>query len=220
MSMQVISLNTKTESRTNFERLLKALRNNAVLIILASALILGKLCGCLSIKHMDDSFGNYVNAWFSSSFAFKSSSGFWSLLLSGFLKSFAFIFVISISAFGISGVAIIPASLFLRGLGTGAISGMLYRDFSLQGIAYSNLMLLPSSFAFDLVLIALGCKALKLSNLFTSIYRISDFEIGSLKVCSISYFKSLLIFVFVTFFIASGESLFSIGFSEYFNFAF
>ena len=218
--MQVISLNTKVEDRTKFERLLNALKNNAVLIILASALIFGKLCGCLSIKYIDDSFGDYVKAWFSSSFAFKSSSSFWSLLISAFLKSFAFILVISFSAFGVSGIVITPATLFLRGLGTGAISGMLYRDFSLQGIAYSNLLLLPSSFAFDLVLVALGCKALKLSNQFTSIYRNSDFEIGSLKVDSLEFLKSVLFFVFVILLIASGESLFSIGFSEYFNFAF
>ncbi len=214
--MQVIPLSSKSSKIEAFSEFIKT---NRSLLILVAVLIFGKLVGALSVKYLDEAFKDYVNNWFLSLFQYRSTTDFWSLFLSSLLKSVTYIFVILFVSLGISGTAIIPSVMFFRGLGSCALSGVLYRNYSLQGIAYSNLILLPSNFAFDIVLIVLSCYSFNLSLKFTKLIRQNDFNQNDFKLDFIKTLRKGLSCLLVSVVISLAEALFSIGFTQYFNFS-
>ncbi len=214
--MQVITLDTKDSRLNLFFRFIKS---NRSLLLLATVLLLGKLFGAISVKYLDNEFGRYVNEWFISSFEYKSTSDFWTMFLSNFIRSLTYILIILFFSFGISGVIAIPLILFIRGIGTCALSGVLYRNYSLQGIAYSNLILLPSGFAFDIVLLIFGCYAFDVSIKFSKLLRSSSIEQSDYKVDLLKMLRKSIYCVFVTLVISFADALFSVGFSQYFNFS-
>ena len=89
--MQVITLDTKDSRLNLFFRFIKS---NRSLLLLATVLLLGKLFGAISVKYLDNEFGRYVNEWFISSFEYKSTSDFWTMFLSNFIRSLTYILII------------------------------------------------------------------------------------------------------------------------------
>ena len=213
--MQVIPLSTKS---SKFKVFFEFLKNNRNLLILVAVLIFGKLVGALSVKYLHEAYKEYVNDWFISLFQFRSTTDFWTLFLSNSLKSVAYIFIILFLSLGVSGVVIIPSVIFFRGLGSCALSGLLYREYSLQGIAYSNLILLPSSFALDIVLIMLACYSFDLSLKFTKIIKQNDLNQNDFKIDFIKTLRKGMGCLLSAIVISLADALFSIGFTQFFNF--
>ncbi len=181
-------------------------------------LIIGMLFGALAAKGINKTFDATINEWFNSFFEFRRTSGFTNLFFSLFLSSFVFLVVISLSSFGISGVIILPILMLTKGFGTCLISGILYRDFSLSGIAFADLILLPFCVANDFIGVYISGKGMELSSHFLSSLKDISARGTILKPEAIVFLKKLLLCMLSSAVISLAEATFTICLMRYFNF--
>lgn len=198
--------------------LIENFKQSKFLIISTCILIFGMLFGALSIVLLKDGLLKFVNDCFYEYLSFRSNAKFFKIFFASFCSGIFYIFVITISSFGLSGFAVTPLLLFLRGFSTCALTGILYKNFSLQGIAFSNLILLPSSLCVDFILIFLSNDAFQLSAKFASIFKDVSFKGIDVKPTCTKLLRSCLICVVALSFASCIEAVFSAGFIKYFNF--
>ncbi len=197
--------------------ILETVADNKFYIILVACLLLGMLFGALSVKTFDVGTADFVDGWFKSFLSFRLNSGFWQIFFKCFLSSFIYLVVICIAAFGVGGLPIFPLLMFFRGFGTCMLAGLLYKNCSLQGIAFADLILLPSCLVFDFVYVYLSSKAMALSSNCLSILRGSVQHVPLLKTGGIDLLKKCILCLTVAFLSSLAEAAFSACFSKYFN---
>jgi stage II sporulation protein M len=176
------------------------------------------LFGALSINFLGDSFIKVVDNWFKSYIVFRAQKGFIEIFFSSFLSSTLYIIAIVLSSFGIGGIGLLPLLVFFRGFGTCALSGLLYRDFSLQGIAFANLILLPFFIAVDFILLYICNEALNVSFRFLDVLKDVSTRGANIRPQCLLLFKKTLVSVVFIVFVSLIESIFSISFVKYFIF--
>lgn len=188
------------------------------LVISALVLTFGMLCGALSIKNLQGGTLNFVNDCFKEYLLYRSTSGAFKIFLTSFCYGLLYIVFIAVSSFGLSGFAVTPFLLFLRGFGTCAISGILYKNYSLTGIAFANLILLPSTIVVHFILIYIANEGLSLTAKFYSVVKDVSFKGIEIRPSCVKLLRSVLLSV-IALAVASGiEAVFSAGFIKYFNF--
>ena len=101
-------------------------------------MLIGMLCGSLSVLALQEPYSQFTEKWFDSFLNERTESSFFELFFDSFLSSSLFIALTIISSIGISGIPMLPLAVFLRGFCTSAVFGLLYRDHSLQGIAFAD----------------------------------------------------------------------------------
>jgi len=194
------------------------LKQSKFLIISSLALTLGMLCGALSVKLLSGGMLSFVNDCFKQFITYRSTSKFYMIFLSSFCCSLAYIILITVSSFGISGYVVTPFLLFLRGFGTCAVSGLLYRNYSLQGIAFANLILLPSCIVVHFIVVYIANEGLGLTAKFYDILRYVSFKGVEIRPSCIKLLRALLICVIALAAASAIEAIFSAGFIKYFKF--
>ena len=185
---------------------------------LLSFLILGMLFGAFAAKGISSIFDVVIKNWFESFLNFRKTSGFVSLFFSMFLTSFIFLLIISLSSFGISGIVILPLLTMIRGFGTCLISGILYKEFSLSGIAFADLILLPFCVANDFLVVYISGKGMELSLNFINIIKNVSARGISLKPNVLAFLRKNLLCVLGSAVISLAEAMFTTCFIKYFNF--
>ena len=182
-------------------------------------LVLGMLSGSLCIQFLSDGMMSFVNDCFKQFLLYRSTSKFYAIFLSSFCYGLIYITLIAISSFGISGFAVTPFLLFVRGFSTCAISGLLYRNYSLQGIAFSNLILLPSNIVVHFIIIYISSEGLKLTAKFYDVLKDVSFKGIELRPSCIKLLRALLLSVLTLTAACVMEAVFSAGFIKYFKFS-
>ena len=127
--------------------------------------------------------------------------------------------VIGLSAFGVSGMAVLPCLMFFRGFGTCMLAGFLYRNYSLQGIAFADLIILPSCLVADFLLLYASGKAMELSKRFFDCLRDVSARGVILKPQCVDLLKKILRCTLIFVVVSLAESAFTVCFIKYFNFA-
>lgn len=207
------------ESKTlNVGKLLNYIKESKYYIFLLFLLIVGMLFGAISINFLGDGFINAVDDWFKSYVSFRTQKGFIEIFFSSFLSSTLYVMVIVLSSFGIGGIGLLPLLVFFRGFGTCSVSGLLYRNFSLQGIAFANLILLPFFIAVDFILLYICNEALNVSFRFLDILKDVSTRGSTIRPQCLLLFKKTLISVMFIVFVSLIEAIFSISFVKYFIF--
>ena len=186
-------------------------------IILLFCLILGMLCGAISVNRFNDDNAVLIQEWFNAFLSDRTESGMWPIFFSTFLGCFAYMTVICVSAFGLGGIPICPILLFFRGFGTCMLAGLLYKNCSLQGIAFANLILLPSCVAIDFILVYFCSKGMKLSIEFLSVFRGSVVNAHNFKLSSVVLLRRCGICIMLSAVASLLEAIFTVCFSGYFN---
>lgn len=206
------------KSPEKITRFVEVIKSHKFFLFLLLSLLIGILSGALAVKGLGEPFDKLLDDWFRSFIAFRSSAGFWRIFFNCFLTGFIFVTIISLSAFGVSGVIIMPLLIFFRGFGTCILAGILYRNYSLQGIAFADLILLPPCIAADFILLYLSSESMELSKLFCDCLRDVSARGIVLRPNCIVFLKKILWCV-ISFILASlAEAAFTACFIKYFNF--
>lgn len=207
------------KSPEKLNRYISAVKSNKFFIFLLSVLIAGMLSGALAVKGMGDTVDALLNAWFRSFLSFRLSAGFWKIFFNCFLTGFIYMTVIGLSAFGVSGMAVLPCLMFFRGFGTCMLAGFLYRNYSLQGIAFADLIILPSCLVADFLLLYASGKAMELSKRFFDCLRDVSARGVILKPQCVDLLKKILHCTLIFVVVSLAEAAFTVCFIKYFNFA-
>ena len=186
--------------------------------VLLLCLVSGMLFGALSIKFIDDEHKTLIARWVGSFLNTRTVSTFWQMFFNCFLSGFASVVFICLSGFGIMGLPILPITLFLRGYGTCALAGQLYTEYSLQGIAYANLILLPFCVTFDFLLLYLSSFSMEISKQFWSVLTSGYDKIKSIKANGICLLKRSVFVCLCFVAVALLETAFTVFFIKYFKF--
>lgn len=135
---------------------------NGSLLVLAALLLLGMVCGALLVKgefltvlRLDEMVKGFTSA--------RQNQGFFVTCLASFLGILPFMALsifLGLSSVGAPFIVLLP---FVRGLGLGMISGFLYANMGLSGVAFAALILTPVNFLSSLAVILSCRQSLKLS---------------------------------------------------------
>ncbi len=187
-------------------------------LILFLCLTLGMLLGALSVKFVDAEYKVIIARWVSTFLRSRAESTFWRMFFNCYLISFASVVFICILGFGVVGLPLQPILLFLRGFGTCALAGQLYSEYSLQGIAYANLILLPFCVTLDFLLLYLSSFSMEISKQFWSILTGGYDKIKSIKSNGIQLLRRSLYISLCFVIVALLEAAFTVFFIKYFKF--
>ena len=181
-------------------------------------LILGMLFGSLAAKGINETFDTVIADWFDSFLNHRKSSGFTNLFFSLFLSSFMFLIISGLSSFGVGGIIVLPILILTKGFGTCLISGILYRDFSLSGIAFADLILLPFCVANDFLAVYISGKGMELSSHFLNSLKVVSARGTTLKPLVLVFLRKILLCILASAVISLTEAMFTTCFIKYFNF--
>lgn len=212
--MQVVISNPGEKLNGYFE----TIKSQKYFLILLFFLISGMLCGAVSVKFLPQDTEKFLINWFKSFVSAKESSGFLGNFFSSFIKGMLCFTVILVASFGVGGLAVIPLVQLVRGIGVCALAGLLYRAYSLEGIAFADLILLPSAVIIDFSLLLCSAKGLELSKkFFDCIKDVSNAGLSLRPMC-LSFLKSSVKCVLLYMLASVLEAAFAACFIRYFKF--
>ncbi len=142
------------------------LQNNYWLLISATFFVVGLAFGVFS-------FGKYtlVLEWskdFISEFiVLRSSSSFLKVVVDSFLSSMLFIVLIFICGTSLFGLGLVPVFVTVRGFLYGSVTALLYSEYSLKGIAFHAVLVMPSAVFFIIALIIAAVESIRFSFVFS-----------------------------------------------------
>jgi len=120
-------------------------RNNRMLFALTALFALGMLAGASNAAESPLPGGSLVAAIFKSSVQIRGSQAFVTTFLNALLSSSPYLFVIFFMGLSAGGLPVILFIPFFKGLGLGMLSGFLYADHGMQGLAYCVLTVFPGA---------------------------------------------------------------------------
>lgn len=202
--------------RINFN--LQIFSDNKFFLISVLVLLLGKLIGSVLISKIDKEtlaifegvVNNYINT--------RVDAGFIKLFFKCFLSSVCYCLLILFSSFGVVGIPTVPIVLLFKGISSAVVSGILYRNHSLYGIAYSNLILLPPGLIADFTLVFLASKCFELSLKFASLLKDATVNGSTLRPKCVQCFRSGLISVIALTVASLVEAALTVCFIKFFHF--
>lgn len=198
--------------------LVLGLKQSRFLLISTLILVSGMLCGAIAVKFLDGRSLSFVNDCFKQFLSYRSTAKFYTIFLNSFLYGLIYITLITVSSLGISGFAVTPLLLFVRGFSTCAVAGLLYRNYSLQGIAFANLLLLPATIVVHFIVIYVANEGLLLTAKFYELLKDVSFKGIEIRPSCLKLLKSLIICVAALGVASVIEAVFSAGFMKYFKF--
>lgn len=212
--MQIIA----DKGALNFSSRFKDIGKHKYFLILLCFLVVGMLFGSLSARGVGGIFQTVIDKWFDSFISYKKTAGFIDVFFKSFLTGITYLILIAVFSFGISGTAVLPLIQFLRGFGTCILGGILYKNYSLSGIAFADLILLPSCIATDFVLLFSSEKGMELSVLFCKSLKDVSVRGVVIKPEAIFFLKRVLLCMLAYIGISLAEATFTTCFIKYFNF--
>lgn len=202
----------------NFKSVFDSVKNNKYYLILTAVLLLGMFCGAFSVGLVSDDVRLNLSNSVLSFITDCRSASFARLFFRSFLTGTVFITVIALFSFGVGGVVCLPIFQFLRGFGLCAVSGILYRCFSLMGMAFSILVLLPAGLAAAMILLSLSADGFKLSVRFFEGVRNISTSGTELRPAALLFLSKTLKSYVLYIFTSLTEAVFIFCFIKYFTF--
>jgi stage II sporulation protein M len=207
----------KPQKRDYF-KVIQLVCDNRYFLICFLLLIIGMLFGALAVGKTDSEVKSILENEFTSFLRFRTESNFLRLFFGCFLNALIYATLILLSSFGVLGLLLIPLILIFKGFGTAAFFSLLYSEFSLTGVAFSNLVLIPPYLIASMALIFLSAECFELSLKFLLIIK-SNLAKGSyLKPNVVQCFKKYVTCVLILTASALLEALLSRGFIRFFKF--
>lgn len=118
---------------------------NKFLIVFTILYAFGILLGVFLLKRNSAVFA-LAKASFSSFKLVRTTENFWNIFLSAVMSFLPTVLALFLSGTSVVGVALSPVIVCYCGFSYGITAGFLYTNYSLQGIAYNSLILLPCTF--------------------------------------------------------------------------
>lgn len=144
--------------RTTFKPLLRSpvislLVQNKSLIFIFILFLIGILAGALVVKNADETLTDLIGSLIDNFVLDRKAQKFWMIFWSSFFSVLPYVLLMFVFGVSPAGPVVVPSIMFVRGLGSGLISGYLYRHFAMKGIAFSTLLILPSALIISLAFI-------------------------------------------------------------------
>ncbi len=133
------------------------LHKNQKLIMLTMIFICGLFVGALTVKKINNDLGESLKALIENYYIARCGQSVLHNFLSVFGSECVFLLVAMLFGVCIIGEPILWLLPFVKGLGIGIVSGYLYQTFTLQGLTYFSVYVLPSAVLAAAALL-LGCK--------------------------------------------------------------
>lgn len=206
------------EERKKINVNLQIFSDNKFFLIAVLILLFGKLIGSVLISKVDKETLAVFEGIVSNFIRTRVDAGFIKLFFKCFLSCICYCLIILFSSFGVVGIPTVPIVLLFRGVGSAVISGILYRNHSLYGIAYSNLILLPPGLIADFTLAFLASKCFELSLKFASLLKDASVNGSTLRPKCVQCFRSGLISMIALTVASLVEAALTVCFIRFFHF--
>lgn len=178
----------------------------------------GMLVGALSVNFLNEKYSRFIEEWFLSFFKFRSTAGFSKVFFNIFLSGIAYFLIVLLSSLGLTGVITLPIVVFFRGFSSCLLSGFLYREYSLTGIAFADLILLPSVISTSFLLIYISAEAVSVSFSFLDILKDVSSRGITVRPLMLKFLRKFLIILLIFIVFSTIEAIFSVSFTHYFSF--
>lgn len=195
-----------------------AFRENKFFFLCLTLIVAGMLAGSLAVNLLSGEYLNFIKDWFLSFFKFRSTAGFSKVFFNIFLSGTVYFVLVLLSSLGLTGVITLPVIVFFRGFGTCLLAGFLYREYSLTGIAFADLILLPGVLATDFLLIYICAEAVSVSFSFLDILKDVSSRGIMVRPLMLKFLRKFLIVMLLFCIFSLIEALFSVNFTHYFSF--
>lgn len=195
-----------------------AFRENKFFFLCLTLIVAGMLAGSLAVNLLSGEYLNFIEDWFLSFFKFRSTAGFSRVFFNIFLSGTVYFVLVLLSSLGLTGVITLPVIVFFRGFGTCLLAGFLYREYSLTGIAFADLILLPGVLATDFLLIYICAEAVSVSFSFLDILKDVSSRGIMVRPLMLKFLRKFLIVMLLFCIFSLIEALFSVNFTHYFSF--
>lgn len=144
------------------ESIIRFFSENRLYISLGALFLISFLVSVVLCKTKGDIASNFLKN-FTQFFTYRSDNSFLSILLKSFLGSMLFIALIFSFGTSMLGIIFVPIVFSLAGFLFGGFSAVLYLEYSLGGIAFWAILILPAATVFLIALLLATISALKFS---------------------------------------------------------
>lgn len=200
----------------NKSKFVNVISKNNIVIIMAIFYALGILFGVLWLKN-SQSILEIARQSFSDYLAARENKGMFSVFLSSFMGTLPIALLLFLCGTSIVGIVLTPLAVCYRGFEYGVLSGFLYTTFSLQGIAFNSLILIPCTILAVFGYIISGREALKFSLKLAKI-SMPKGQAANLYSDFKTYCKIFILILILFVFSALLDAIMSVSFLKFFNF--
>ena len=135
---------------------------NNILVILIFLFILGLAAGTFSgskISVLSEYSDDYLKRFISE----RTNATFFSVTLNSFMGSALTLLLTFAAGTSMLGVILVPTIFLLRGVLYGSVSALLYSEYSVKGIAFNAVLIIPAAIVFIISLILSSRESIKFS---------------------------------------------------------
>lgn len=122
----------------------KFFKINKLVFLLCLLFVLGLIIGLVTLSN-NKAVISFSKKIFAEYFILRSKKTFFKIFFSSFLSSLIFLLFIFISGASVLGVVTVPFFVSIRGFLFGVLCGYAFNNFSLKGVAFNAMILIPGS---------------------------------------------------------------------------
>ena len=196
----------------------EAFLENKFFFLCLTLLVAGMLLGALAVNFLNDDYFLFIKDWFLSFFKFRSAASFTKVFFNIFLSSTVYFVVVLLSSLGLTGIITLPIVVFIRGFSYCLLAGFLYKEYSLTGIAFADLILLPGVVSTSFLLIYICSEAISVSFSFLDILKDVSSRGIMVRPLMLKFLRKFLIIMLIFALLSTVEAIFSVSFTHYFSF--
>lgn len=143
------------------DSIVMAINQNNTLILITFSFLFGLMIGVLTFKLKNTVEGFYSGEF--KNFTAGLQGGFWSILINSIMDILPFTAAVLLSGTCMIGSVLTPVIIAVRGATLGMIMGYVYVNYSLTGIVFNVLIIIPPALVSTLALILSGREAFSFS---------------------------------------------------------
>lgn len=157
----------KVLSLKNF-RFAEFVAKNNILTILVVLITAGVTVGIFTESKLQV-LSRYSASYIERFIALRSGESFASVALNSFMSSALVLLVLFAAGTSMLGVVLVPILAAVRGVFFGGVSALLYSQYSVKGIAFNAVLIIPSAFIFVIALLLAARESMRFSILMAKI---------------------------------------------------
>lgn len=157
----------KVLSLKNF-RFAEFVAKNNILTILVVLITAGVTVGIFTESKLQV-LSRYSTSYIERFIALRSGESFASVALNSFMSSALVLLMLFAAGTSMLGVVLVPILAAVRGVFFGGVSALLYSQYSVKGIAFNAVLIIPSAFIFVIALLLAARESMRFSILMAKI---------------------------------------------------
>lgn len=135
-----------------YDKFFKTLKSNYILIIFSAVFLISFIFGIFSLDNFTD-FKDFSKDYLEAYIELRTKSAFLKIFSKAFSVSLTYIILIFIFGSSVLGMIMLPFIVAVKGMIYGSLMSELYSQYTLKGIAYNAVMVLPAAAVFVTALI-------------------------------------------------------------------